>query len=175
MDETPDQILARLQRHAESIQRRGAARLPGRVPGHDAATLGPGGATGALPSRKMLRGVTGARPYAGAAPRPTVATPTIPTPTIVAWGAGQASDLIPDAAAARPRVGLLVRTIAGQAVAVFACVLALVAAVQLSVTSSLVLVGVLAAAGAVATVRRLPFAGWWTVGLLLGFALGRIS
>jgi hypothetical protein len=129
VDETPDQILARLQRHAESMRRAAAPRAPG------------------------------ARTEA----------------QVVHWGGDRAADLIPREVVRGPRFGLVLRTIAGQTVAVLSCVLALVVSINLSVVAALVVVGALTVAGAIATMRRVPFSGWCTLGLAIGWVLGRFS
>ncbi|MDQ1380134.1 MAG: hypothetical protein QOJ71_853 [Actinomycetota bacterium] len=221
MDETPDQILARLERHAESVRQaksgkvspNGAAPLPGAhsfgrpvgqsvvapgpaplawpgVPDSARATapvpvarVGPNptaaprrpipahssGPSTAMPSRALLRDV--------AAPgRIPVSTPEAPPgPRFVVWGDDRDSDLIPIEFVEQPRFGLVVRTIAGQAVAVLACLVILVVSVAASATVTSVVAGVVLLAALFASFRRLPLAAWWTFGWLLGWVLGRFS
>jgi hypothetical protein len=122
-----------------------------------------------MPPRALLRGV--------AAPgRARVSAPEVPEgPRFVVWGEDRASDLIPAELVEPPRFGLVVRTIAGQAVAVIACLVVLIVSIATSTTVTSVIVGVFALAGLVAAFRRLPLAGWWTFGWLLGWILGRFS
>jgi hypothetical protein len=93
----------------------------------------------------------------------------------VHWGTENAADLIPTGTVRSPRFGLLLRTIAGQALAVLSCVFALALSISLRASVALIVVGVLIVLGLVASVRRLPFAAWCTLGLVIGGVLGRFS
>jgi hypothetical protein len=122
-----------------------------------------------MPSRALLRDV--------AAPgRIPVSTPEAPPePRFVVWGDDRDSDLIPIEFVEQPRFGLVARTIAGQAVAVLACLVILVISVDAGGTVSSVVAGVVLLAALFASFRRLPLAAWWTFGWLLGWVLGRFS
>jgi hypothetical protein len=93
----------------------------------------------------------------------------------VVWGEDRDADLIPIEFVEQPRFGLVARTIAGQAVAVLACLVVLIVSVATSTTVTAVIAGVVLLAALVASVRRLPLAGWWAFGWLLGWVLGRFS
>jgi hypothetical protein len=122
-----------------------------------------------MPSRSLLRGL--APP--GRAP---VAVPEAePGPRFVVWGEDRAADLIPIEIEEPGRFGLVARTIAGQAMAVLACLIVLVISVATSTIVTSVVAGVVAVAALVAAFRRVPLAGWWTFGWLLGWILGRFS
>jgi hypothetical protein len=121
-----------------------------------------------MPSRSLLRGLS--------APGRPAPTPEAPVgPRVVVWGEDRASDLMPIEIVEQPRFGLVARTIAGQAVAVLACLVVLLVSVASSTTATSVVAGVVALVGVVAAVRRVPLAGWWTFGWLLGWILGRFS
>jgi hypothetical protein len=55
------------------------------------------------------------------------------------------------------------------------CLLALLAFVVLGPTAGLVVVAVLALAGVVGVIRRVPLAGFWTAGLVVAGLLMRLS
>ncbi|MDQ1475196.1 MAG: hypothetical protein QOE62_425 [Actinomycetota bacterium] len=122
-----------------------------------------------MPSRALLRDL------AAPGPAPASAPETAPGPRFVVWGEDRNSDLIPIEFVEQPRFGLVARTIAGQAVAVFACLVVLIVSVATSTTVTAVIAGVVLLAALVASFRRVPLAGWWTFGWLLGWVLGRFS
>jgi hypothetical protein len=93
----------------------------------------------------------------------------------VVWGDDRDSDLIPIEFVEPPRFGLVVRTIAGQAVAVLACLVILIVSVATSTIVTSVIAGLVALAALLAAFRRVPLAGWWAFGWLLGWVLGRFS
>ena len=95
---------------------------------------------------------------------------------MVPFGPERASDFIPDdALRAAPVFGLILRTIAGQTLAVLSCVFALLATIHLSSVTGLAVVGALIVLSAVGAVRRIPFCGWCVLGLVIGLTLGRFS
>lgn len=166
MEETPDQILARLQRHADSIRRATKSTV-----NEGGTTTAAPGSTSRLPPRSLLRAAWPAPPAPFSHPAPAAA----PGPLLVHWGAEAPSDLIPAETALAPRFGLVLRTVVGQVLTVLCCVLAVVLSITLKPTATLIVTGVLIAGAAVGAARRVPFAGWCTLGLVIGGVLGRYS
>ncbi|HEY5165253.1 MAG TPA: hypothetical protein VIJ44_04810 [Acidimicrobiia bacterium] len=66
-------------------------------------------------------------------------------------------------------------TVAGHVLAVVACVFAVLCFEHLDHTVALAVVAVAAAIGLIASARRVPLALWWTLGMVIGGALGRWS
>jgi len=151
--------MARLARYADSLR-----RAPGAPIDEASRRSIPG-----LPPKSALNGLS---------PRPGPP----PVETIV-WGGGN-SDLIPAAAPARPHPTSIdwrprnidIRlTLFGQLLAAFTCALAVIAFERFDTMVASVVVLALVAVGVLASVRRLPLAFWWTLGLVVGGVLGRFS
>jgi hypothetical protein len=66
-------------------------------------------------------------------------------------------------------------TVAGHVLAVIACVFGVLCFEHLDHTVAVAVVAVAAAIGLIASARRVPLALWWTLGVVIGGALGRWS
>jgi len=66
-------------------------------------------------------------------------------------------------------------TLLGLLCSVGGCVLAVLAFERLEPGVAFGIVGAMVAAGLIAAARRVPVALWWTIGVLIGGALGRWS
>jgi hypothetical protein len=69
----------------------------------------------------------------------------------------------------------VLKTLAGEMLAVVACTAALVVCVRLGASRAFNVIGTLALVSAVAAVRRVPFAASLTIGLGIALVLSRIS
>jgi len=110
-----------------------------------------------------------------------------PRPTPVgAWGAGdgaagafaRGSARAWDYSAGTARavtLSVVRATIAGHVLAVIACVFGVLCFEHLDRTVALAVIGVATAIGLIASARRVPLALWWTLGIVIGGALGRWS
>jgi len=111
--------------------------------------------------------------------------PTAPGPPVLVWGADRA---VTEAVPASPRVwrysrrrelGLSLSTVratlVGHLVAVLGCAFAVIAFEQASSAVAVTVVVVAMAVGLTALARRVPLAIWWTLGVVIGGALGRWS
>jgi hypothetical protein len=151
VEESPEQVLARLVRYRDSLNR---------------------------PSRSPI----------GGAPRPPVhgRRPTVAGSPVVVLGAGDrvGSEAVP----ASPRVWRYSRgrelgmslstvraTLVGHLVAVIGCAFAVIAFERASSAIAVAVVVVAIASGLTALARRVPLAIWWTLGVVIGAALGRWS
>jgi len=135
VEETAEQVLARLTRYAESLR-----NSPGQ-----AATL----------------------------PRSAVRPDA--SPQIVVYTSPSGRDTLlpaPDTTEEPRSIG---RAAASQAIGVAGCIVAIILLAVLGRTLALVLIGVLGVAGIVAAARRVPMASSWTIGLVIGVALGLLS
>jgi hypothetical protein len=167
VEETPEQVLARLVRYRDSL--------------HPDALNRDGSPNGAPASRVMS---------VGTAPRPPAPALRARTPGPDARAAAKVAEREAEAEA----VGALERewrysseskwgqirsavpaTVFGQFLAVLTCTLTLVAFEQFDATVAIALVAAGAAVGVLAAVRRIPLALWWTFGIVLGGVLGRWS
>lgn len=176
MDETPEQILARLERHADAVRRASKPVSAAAAQQRQARQEPPRGTAAGLPSKSLLRGAVPARP--GPAPYPAAspgAAAAAPATLVVHWGGERAADLIPEDAAREPRFGLMLRTVTGQVLAVLSCVLALLATMALSAALTTAVIGAVTVACLVGTLRKVPLTGWCALGLVIGWTLGRFS
>jgi len=124
VEESAEQILARLIRYRDSLPR---------------------------PPRPLLEG----RPGLVAPPAPVRRYPARPR-----W---------------RPAAGSVAATFFGQLLAVLACTLAVLSFERFDASTALGVVLAATAIGVIASARRIPLALWWTVGVVIGGALGRWS
>jgi hypothetical protein len=164
VEESPEQVLARLARHRDAVFR--ARGLP--VPGPNAPPAPPRGASGTV--TRPSRAVATAGPAVAAAPPVGAWGSTRPTPTEFlppglrgddgGWSLGQSAVLV---------------TIFGLVLAVVSSAAAVLAFEELSSTVAFAIVGVMVLAGLVATAKRVPTALWFTVGAAVGGILGRWS
>ena len=160
VDDSPEQILARLVRHRDSLQRAALAQPEVKAMPHAAGV----GSQGAL-----------TRPASSAAPGPSwgaIAPPVRPV-AVPAPGWQYATTR-------RRRSEWLSRsavwtTLSGQLLATLGCVLAVVIVEQLGTTVGFGIVVAMAVLGALGAARRIPLSVWWTVGVVVGGALGRWS
>jgi hypothetical protein len=147
VEESPEQVLARLVRYRDSLN-----RTPGSLPralNHSSRSTAPGSPVV----------VWGAGDRAGGE--------TVPAPSRV-WRYSRGRELVMTLSTVRA-------TLVGHLVAVLGCTFAVIAFER---TSSSVAVGVVIVATAVgltALARRVPLAVWWTLGVVIGGALGRWS
>jgi hypothetical protein len=158
VEESPEQVLARLVRYADRLNGAGSV---GAAPNGDAE------ATVTAPPVLRLR------------------TPG-PDARAAAWGGAQdaATEGVsapqrewrysPDSMWRQTRAAVPA-TVFGQFLAVLACTLAVVAFEQFDATVAVELVAAGALVGVLAAARRVPLALWWTFGVLLGGVLGRWS
>ncbi len=72
-------------------------------------------------------------------------------------------------------LGTVRATLVGHLVAVLACAFAVLAFEHASSSVAVAVVVVAMAAGVTALARRVPLAVWWTLGVVIGGALGRWS
>jgi hypothetical protein len=89
--------------------------------------------------------------------------------------ATQIAEVAPAPPSRRPGWPRLVATTAPLLLPTFSCLLALLAFVALGPAAGLVVVAVLALAGVVGVIRRVPLAGFWTAGLVVAGLLMRLS
>jgi len=164
VEESPEQVLARLARHRDSVHRARDVAIPGE-------TRPP------LPGSRP----TGPRP-APPVPRPADPRPVRTAPPVGAWVSAQPTptEFIPpgfhssDLGWQLSQSPVLV-TIFGLLLAVVASAAAVLSFEELSATAAFAVVGVMVLGGLAATAKRIPAALWWTVGALIGGALGRWS
>jgi hypothetical protein len=110
-------------------------------------------------------------------------TPAPPAlaPPVGAWGSsgGTPTEFIPSGApaAAGWRLGqsAVLVTLFGLFLAALAAAVAIAAYEHLSSGAALAIAGVMTAGGLVAAARRIPTALWWTIGAVIGGALGHWS
>ena len=169
MEETPEQVLARLARYRDSLQRPPSSTITGSPPVSSAAAR----SSIALAQRS----IRDARSSLEAARRPD--EPAAPSAVL----GGEVRVVEPSRSWQLTRGGqgvwagqsAVLATLLGQVLAAVACVIALLAYMHLGPNTAIAIVGVLAIAGAVAAWRRVPLALWWMLGLVLGAAVGRWS
>jgi hypothetical protein len=166
VEESPEQVLARLARYTESLRRASPSPIDGSAPP-------------ALPP--ALRARFAAAPPVVSPPSARVVTTPTPPP---ANGVAQTQNLSGAEArdwrysaerARRLSTSALRATLFGQLLAAVACVGVVAAFVRLDRPVAYAIVAVMVAGGAIAVVRRIPLALWWTFGVLLGAMLGMWS
>ena len=159
VEESPEQVLARLARYTESLKRPSPSPIDGSAPPP-------------RPPAFHARSAPSAPPATAPRTPPTVATPTSPVNVAEApardwrWSADPTRRLSTSALRA---------TLVGQLLAAIACVGAVVAFVRLDRTVAYAIVAVMIAGGMIAAARHVPLALWWTFGALLGAMLGLFS
>ena len=166
VDESPEQVLARLARHRDSIYRargisiQGEGRGPGLGPTRTAPRSGAlsVGSSPALPVSRALAPPIGA--WGSPQPTPTEFVPSGSHVSERGWQLTQSAVLV---------------TILGLLLAVVASAVAVLSFEELSSTAALVVVAVMVLAGLAATARRVPAALWFTMGAAIGGVLGRWS
>lgn len=158
MQESPEQILARLVRYRDSLN------LEPRDGGmsNGTATLPPS------PSLRLRTPGPDARAAAWVAARQAEAE------TAGAAGTEREWRYSPDSIWRQTR-NAVPATVFGQFLAVLACTLSVVAFERFDTTVALELVAAGAVVGVLAAARRIPLALWWTFGVVLGGVLGRWS
>ena len=152
MEDSPEQVLARLARHRDSLA--AANRLPGMT----------------------------ARPRAvnpPAAPAPVV-TPVVPPEVTPAVDRRAATEFIPPspyetAGGWRPSHSPVLMTLLGLLSAVGACALAVLAFERFDTAGAIAVAGAMALLGSIGAALRVPGALWWTIGAVIGGVLGRLS
>jgi hypothetical protein len=135
MEETPEQVLARLQRYVDARNARGQSSP----------------ATNGTP------------------------TPSSVSPTAAAPGPVSAAVVTADAPHLPISLGTVSRTIAGQVLCVATCAVTILLWVNVAHVLTYVVVLGAATVCLVGLARRVPFAGWALIGLVLGLVLGRFS
>jgi hypothetical protein len=159
VEESPEQVLARLERYRDSLLR---------------------GTSGGAP----FNGATSAR-TATLPPTPHLRLRTAgPEARAAAWSAARQAEAVatperkwdysPDSKWRQTR-NAVPATVFGQFLAVVACTLAVVAFERFDATVAIELVAAGAVVGVLAATRRVPLALWWTFGIVLGGVLGRWS
>ena len=139
MEETPEQVLARLARHRDSL-------LKGsRSPLHASIPLSPTHAAYRYKSRQVL-------------------DDHLPAPLEPEWTGDRWQTS-----------GGLSAAVAGPVVEMVACGLTVFAFVELHEPVAVAAAVVMGLAGVVAASRRVPLSLWWTIGVVLGAALVRLS
>ena len=170
VEESPEQVLARLERHRESLQRRSAAKSASRV-----ATEDPIGPAIAMPPYPVVH-----------AARSRIAQPERPALPLAGRGTANigTDELLPmsrpisrDAARHWRRLdqSALWRELLGVALAMFGVWLVIVSSVQLNTNVAGGSEIALAAVGVIAAMRRVPLALWWTLGIVVGGTLVHFS
>jgi hypothetical protein len=165
VDESPEQVLARLARHRDAVfQSRG---LPV--------------STDPRPSSFVSRQQATHR----AAPTTTTRSPSpaaAAAAPVAVWDsdAAASSEFIPPGihragSGWRLSQSAVLVTIFGLLLAATAAAVAVLAFERLSTGVALGIVGIMGVGGLVAATRRVPTAMWWTIGALIGGALGRWS
>jgi hypothetical protein len=152
VEESPEQVLARLARHRDSLVR--ANRLP--------TSSAPPAAPSPVPQPPAVIPPTSKSPApipAGVIEHrsPTEFIPPSPFSSEHGWRPAQSAVLI---------------TLLGLFLAVVACALSVFAFALFGAGVALGLVGAMTAAGLAAAMRRVPVALWWTAGALIGCVLG---
>jgi hypothetical protein len=167
VEETPEQVLARLVRYRDSLNREasnGAASNGAASKGGDAG----GTATATAPPSPVLRLRTAAPDSRSAAlagasrPATEVGRPDRE------WSYSSESKW-------HHTRNAVPATVFGQFLAVLACTLVVVAFERFASTIALEIAAAAAVVGLIAAVRRVPLALWWTFGVVLGGVLGRLS
>ncbi|HEV7523913.1 MAG TPA: hypothetical protein VGP92_03055 [Acidimicrobiia bacterium] len=161
MEESPEQVLARLARHRDSLI--GANRLPPATERPPPASAPVGRWPADVPRIGVPRPPAGPPPAAGPAAGQPTPTEFIP-PSVYSSAHGW-----------RPSQSAVLVTLLGLVSAVVACMIAVLVFAKLDTNPAYVVVGSMAVAGLIAAARRLPVAMWWTVGVAVGAALGRWS
>jgi hypothetical protein len=122
--------------------------------------------------------------WAPPTPAPGLPTPAPPAlaPPVGAWGNSGATptEFIPPGLRAgsgtwRFRQSAVLVTLFGLLLAAVAATVAIIAYEHLSAAAALAVVGVMTAGGVIAAARRVPTALWWTIGAVIGGALGHWS
>jgi hypothetical protein len=170
VEESPEQVLVRLERHRESLQRRSAANSAPRV-----ATADPIAPAIAMPPS----------PVAHAA-RSRIAQPERPALELAGRGTANivTDELLPmprpisrDAARHWRRLAqsVLWKELLGVALAMFGVWLVILSSIQLNANVAGGSEIALAALGVIAAMRRVPLALWWTLGIVVGGTLVHFS
>jgi hypothetical protein len=170
VEESPEQVLVRLERHRESLQRRSAANSAPRV-----ATADPIAPAIAVPSSPVVH-----------AARSRIAQPERPALELAGRGTANivTDELLPmprpispDAARHWRRLdqSVLWRELLGVALAMFGVSLVILSSIQLNANVAGGSEIALAALGVIAAMRRVPLALWWTLGIVVGGTLVHFS
>jgi hypothetical protein len=179
VQETPEQVLARLVRYRDSLNRAPNGAAANGAAAISAPAPAPTNHAGPKP---VPRNNTGSAPPA---PSLRIRTPG-PDARAAAWDAAQQAETAtlpapdrewnysPDSKW-RQTTSVVPATVFGQFLAVLACTLAVLAFEELDATLALRLVAAGAVVGLIAAARRVPLALWWTFGVILGGVLGRWS
>jgi hypothetical protein len=154
VEESPDQVLARLARYAESLKRPSPSPIDGTAPPPRPPVLHPRpAAPGAQVAAWQDTGVA----------RETVT----PAPARDWWHA-----IGPER---RLKTSALRATLFGQLLGVITCVVSIFAFMRFERVVAYTVVSAMILVGAIAAARRVPLALWWTFGAVLGAVLGMWS
>lgn len=154
MEESPEQVLARLARHRDAVFRARGLPVPRDRSGTSAGLITPTPAA----SREEVAPRVGA--WLSSGPTPTEFIPPGLHGPDVGWSLSQSAVLV---------------TILGLLLAVVSAAVAVFAFERLSSSTAFVIVGIMVLAGLGATAKRVPTALWFTVGAAIGGILGRWS
>jgi hypothetical protein len=189
-EETPEQVMARLARYADTLR-----RSPG-APIDDASRRAISRAavgTRTLPPRSALQSLARRPPAPSPAvpPQPAYRSPAMaaaaaayapgaplpypPSPEPVLFATRPAAPAASRFVFSKPQFTDVRMSLLGQLLAAAACAGAVLAFVMLGTLPASVLVLAGFALGAVAIARHWSLAWWWTLGVLAGGLLGRFS